>query len=104
MNRNRSKGEGPASSLIGFILAFALTLLAFGLVAAGGDWPRWIVLFGILAAALAQALVHLHYFLHLGLAPESRWKLLTLLFTVWIIILFLAGSIWIMTNLKYRMM
>ena len=88
----------------GFLLALALTLVAFGLALAGGSLPRWVVLSGIFAAALVQILVHLHYFLHLDTSSAARWNVVALVCAVWIILLFAAGTIWIMTNLNSRMM
>ncbi len=58
----------------------------------------------IFAAAIAQILVHLHYFLHLDFSSEARWNLLALIFAVLIMVLFVVGSLWIMHNLNYRMM
>ena len=69
----------------------------------GGAWSRPSALFGILGAAVAQILVHMHYFLHLDTSSTARWNVLALLFTVLIIILFVGGSLWIMFNLNDRM-
>lgn len=88
---------------IGFILSLILTLAAFGSVMTGG-LSRAAVLTTIFSAALLQILVHLHYFLHLDTSSASRWNLLALIFTVMIIVLFVAGSLWIMWHLNYRMM
>jgi cytochrome o ubiquinol oxidase operon protein cyoD len=87
----------------GFVLSLALTALAFWLVM-NGTFPRTAVLFGIVAAAVVQILVHLHYFLHLDTSSEARWNVLAILFALLIMILFVGGSIWIMINLSYRMM
>ncbi|MGC2693493.1 MAG: cytochrome C oxidase subunit IV family protein, partial [Desulfobaccales bacterium] len=59
---------------------------------------------GIVGAGLLQVLVHLHYFLHLDTSSEARWNVLAMVFTLLIMILFVGGSIWIMSNLHYRMM
>jgi cytochrome o ubiquinol oxidase operon protein cyoD len=87
----------------GFVLSLALTAVAFWLVM-NGTFPRTAVLFGIVAAAVEQILVHLHYFLHLDTSSEARWNVLAILFALLIMILFVGGSIWIMINLSYRMM
>ena len=88
---------------IGFILSLILTLAAFGSVMTGA-MSGTAVLTTIFSAALLQILVHLHYFLHLDTSSASRWNLLALIFTVMIIVLFVAGSLWIMWHLNYRMM
>jgi cytochrome o ubiquinol oxidase operon protein cyoD len=87
----------------GFALSLILTAVAFWLVI-NGTFPRRAVLFGIVAAAVMQMLVHLHYFLHLDTSSEARWNVLAILFALLIMILFVGGSIWIMINLSYRMM
>jgi cytochrome o ubiquinol oxidase operon protein cyoD len=58
-----------------------------------GTFPRSAVLFGIVAAAVEQIPVHLHYFLHLDTSSEARWNVLAILF-----------ALVIMINLSYRMM
>jgi cytochrome o ubiquinol oxidase operon protein cyoD len=87
----------------GFILSIILTAVSFALVMSGLLSSRS-ALMGLIAAAVVQMLVHLHYFLHLDTSSAQRWNLLALLFTVMILILFVGGSLWIMYNLHYRMM
>ncbi len=97
-------GQGSLKSYsIGFILSILLTILAFGVVMKSGT-SRSTMLYIIVGAAIAQILVHLHYFLHLNTSSESRWNILALLFTLLIMLLFVAGSLWIMHNLNYRLM
>lgn len=98
-------GEGSFRSYAaGFIFSIILTVMAFALVAQGGGLPRWFLLAGVFAAAILQILVHLHYFLHLDAASAARWNVLALVFTVLIMFLFVAGTLWIMSDLNYRMM
>ena len=87
----------------GFILSIILTVIPFALVMSGA-LPHGATLFGLLAAAVVQILVHLHYFLHLDSSSEARWNMLALLLTVLIMFMFVGGTIWIMINLNYRMM
>jgi cytochrome o ubiquinol oxidase operon protein cyoD len=70
----------------------------------GGALPKWAILAAIYCAAVAQILVHLHYFLHLDASRRERWNVLALIFTVLIAIIFVAGSLWVMSDLDYRMM
>ena len=88
----------------GFILSIILTAIAFGLAMQGGSLSRGVVFVGIFGAATVQILVHLHYFLHLDTSSKARWNVLALVLTVLIMILFVGGSLWIMSNLNYRMM
>jgi cytochrome o ubiquinol oxidase operon protein cyoD len=91
------------SYTIGFILSIVLTAIAFGVVMSG-NLSRSIVMLTIVGAAIAQILVHLHYFLHLNTSSEARLNVLGLVFTILIMLLFVGGSLWIMYNLNYRLM
>jgi cytochrome o ubiquinol oxidase operon protein cyoD len=98
-------GEGSFGSYAaGFVFSIVLTVVAFALVMRGGGLPRWFLLCGIFAAAILQILVHLHCFLHLGAGSAARWNVLALIFTALILFLFVAGTLWIMSDLNYRMM
>jgi cytochrome o ubiquinol oxidase operon protein cyoD len=58
---------------------------------------------GLIVLALAQIGVHLVFFLHLGSGHDSTNNILALAFGVLIVLLVIAGSVWIMTNLSYMM-
>lgn len=88
---------------IGFVLSVVLTVFAFGAVWYG-QLPRSLIVACIAAAALAQILVHLSYFLHLSTAPQQRWNLLAFAVTALIIAIILGGSLWIMYHLHEQMM
>jgi cytochrome o ubiquinol oxidase operon protein cyoD len=108
MNRTPFNNAGASSGSlksygIGFVLSIGLTAISFALVMSG-ILSRPPVLAGLIVAAVVQMLVHLHYFLHLDMSSDQRWNLLTLIFTVMILVLFVGGSLWIMYNLNYRMM
>ena len=61
-------------------------------------------LIGLIATlAMAQFLTQLVCFLHLGRETKPRWKLVVFLFMVMVVLIIVAGSIWIMNNLNYRM-
>ena len=108
MSQSTGNDTGAASGnfrtyVSGFLLSLVLTIISFALVTRGA-LPRSAILFGLSGAAVVQMLVHLHYFLHLDAASAARWNLLALAFTLLIMFIFVGGSIWIMTNLNYRMM
>jgi len=90
------------SYVIGFSLSVILTVIPFALVMTGA-LPYSATIFWIFAAAVAQIIVQLHYFLHLDTSSAMYWNLMSLLFTFFIIFLFVGGSIWIMHSLHYRM-
>lgn len=91
------------SYLTGFVLSLILTAIPFALVMSGA-WSASAALAGIFSAGLAQILVHLHYFLHLDTSSAARWNVVTLIFTLLIMVLFVGGTLWIMSSLNYRMM
>jgi cytochrome o ubiquinol oxidase operon protein cyoD len=66
--------------------------------------PHWAVFVGIYGATIFQILVHLHYFLDFDTWSAARWNVTALVFNLLIIILFVGGTLWIMSNLNYRMM
>jgi cytochrome o ubiquinol oxidase operon protein cyoD len=104
MDRAGMGRAGLKSYVVGFLLSIILTTLAFALVVAGGNLARGLILAGILGAAMLQILVHLHYFLHLDTSSAARWNVLALVCTLIIMILFVGGTLWIMSNLNARMM
>jgi cytochrome o ubiquinol oxidase subunit IV len=89
--------------LTGFVLALVLTAIPFALVMRGA-WSSSATLAVICSAGLVQILVHLHYFLHLDTSSAARWNVLAIIFTLLIMVLFVGGTLWIMSTLNYRMM
>jgi cytochrome o ubiquinol oxidase operon protein cyoD len=94
--------ESLRSYLTGLGLALILTGISFGLVMSG-ILSRWATLLAIFLAAFAQILVHLYYFLHVDTSSEARWNVWALLYTAFIMALFIGGGLWIMYNLHWRM-
>ncbi|MFA4903237.1 MAG: cytochrome o ubiquinol oxidase subunit IV [Desulfobaccales bacterium] len=91
------------SYLTGFVLSLILTAIPFALVMSGTLSPT-ATLSGIFVAGIVQIMVHLHYFLHLDTTSAARWNVLALIFTLLIMVLFVGGTLWIMSSLNYRMM
>jgi cytochrome o ubiquinol oxidase subunit IV len=107
MSPARSNSIGASSGsftpyLTGFVLSIILTAIAFALVATGA-LSHTATVFCLFAAAILQIFVQLHYFLHLDRSSAMYWDVLSLLFTFFIMFLFVGGSIWIMYSLHYRM-
>jgi cytochrome o ubiquinol oxidase operon protein cyoD len=88
--------------LIGIVLALTLTAIPFALVAMG-TLPRGTTLAVILVAAIIQILVHLRFFLHIGLSTP-RENLIALAFAAVLILIMVGGTLWIMFDLYNRMM
>ena len=115
-----------ATYLTGFIFALLLTLLAFGLVIVGkgcslgpidkvldifsyGEvviekMPRHLIIIGVIVLAILQISVHLRYFLHLSFGSPQNWNLLAILFALFIIIIMVGGTLWIMNDLNGHML
>lgn len=87
---------------LGFVLSLVLTIIPFALVMTGA-LPPGATLWCLYAAAVIQIVVHLHYFLHLDRSSGMYWNMLSLLFTFFIMVLFIGGSLWIMYSLHSRM-
>jgi cytochrome o ubiquinol oxidase subunit IV len=89
--------------IIGFALSVILTAIPFWLVM-GKVLPGNLTTVVILAFAAVQMIVHMIYFLHLNAKVEGGWSMLALLFTVALVVIMLAGSIWVMYHLNANMM
>jgi cytochrome o ubiquinol oxidase operon protein cyoD len=63
-----------------------------------------LTVFFIIAFGTVQMVVHMIYFLHLNTKSEGGWVLMSLAFTVMLVIIAIAGSIWIMFHLDSNMM
>jgi cytochrome o ubiquinol oxidase subunit IV len=86
----------------GFALSVALTAIPFALVMQGRA-PRAAMVLGVAGAGLAQAMVHLYFFLHLDASSRARWNILALVFALLVMVLVVGGTLWIMHNLAYPM-
>ena len=87
----------------GFILSVVLTAIPFWLVMAK-VLPPGATRFTILAFAGVQVVVHMVWFLHLNAKVEGGWTMLAFLFTVIVVVIMLAGSIWVMYHMNANMM
>ena len=99
----REPAGGLQGYLLGFGLAILLTVASF--TAAQSDLiygPA--VISALVVLAIAQMGVHLVFFLHLTTGPDNTNNVLALAFGVFIVILVVLGSIWIMSHLNHNMM
>jgi cytochrome o ubiquinol oxidase operon protein cyoD len=90
--------------VIGFLLSVVLTAIPFWLVMGKVLPTPRATAFVILAFAAVQMIVHMIYFLHMNAKVEGGWSLLALTFTVALVVIMLAGSIWVMYHLNTNMM
>lgn len=105
-NQRAGAGEGRLqSNAVGFFLSVLLTTAAFALVIKGqGLLPRGGIIAGMTVAAVIQILVQLRCFLHMDGTSTASWNGMALIFTILIMALFVVGTLWIMTDLNFRMM
>jgi cytochrome o ubiquinol oxidase operon protein cyoD len=90
--------------MIGFVLSVILTAIPFWLVMSGALGSTQLTAFAIMAFAVAQIIVHMIYFLHMNGKSEGGWTMLALVFTIILVVIALAGSLWVMYHLNTNMM
>ena len=88
--------------VIGFVLSIVLTAVPFGLVMAG-TIPAATAVPICLALAVVQIVVHLVYFLHMNRSSSRSWNMAALVFTVVVVAILGAGTIWVMYHLNLNM-
>ena len=66
--------------------------------------PRAIPRRSCWSARFAQILVHMVFFLHLTPKAEGGWMLISTVFTMILVVITLAGSLWIVFHLNRNMM
>ncbi len=92
------------SYTIGFVLAVILTAIPFWLVMSNFFSNSSIAGMVLLGLAAVQVVVHMVYFLHMNTKSEGGWTILALIFTVMVVVIMLAGSLWVMYHLNHNMM
>ena len=95
--------SGLKGYTIGFGLAALLTVVSFGLPAMGLVWEPALP-GALLVFAIAQMGVHLVFFLHMTTGPDNTNNAMALAFGCLIVLLVIAGSLWIMSHLHQNMM
>ncbi|MFC3124271.1 cytochrome o ubiquinol oxidase subunit IV [Pseudoroseomonas globiformis] len=88
----------------GFLLAALLTAIPFWLVMGDVLGSKTATAGLVLAFAVVQIVVHMVYFLHMNSRAEGGWTILALIFTVIILVIVMAGSLWVMHNMNANMM
>lgn len=92
------------SYLTGFVLSVVLTAIPFWLVmskAFANSKAAGIVLLGL---AAVQVVVHMIYFLHMNSKAEGGWTMISTIFTLLVVTIMLAGSLWVMYHMNHNMM
>lgn len=92
------------SYVVGFLLSVVLTVVPFWLVMSDATNNIALALTVIFVLGGIQILVHVHYFLHVTIKVEQGWQAMSLMFTAMLLVIILAGSIWVMLHLEDNMM
>ena len=95
--------EGVRNYLVGLGLATLLTVVSFFISGTTLVWGPSIPV-ALVVLAIAQMGVHLVFFLHITSGPDNVNNVMALAFGVLIVLLLLAGSLWIMAHLNQNMM
>jgi cytochrome o ubiquinol oxidase operon protein cyoD len=93
---------------VGFFFSIILTLIAFLLVylhinSDHAMFSHQFLTVAIFDLAVVQLIVQAVFFLHLNTHSSARWNMIVFLFTGLVVFTVVAGSLWIMQNLNYRM-
>jgi cytochrome o ubiquinol oxidase subunit IV len=95
--------EGVKGYLVGLGLATLLTVVSFFVSGTTLVWPPSIPV-ALVVLAVAQMGVHLVFFIHITSGPDNVNNVMALAFGVLIVLLFMAGSLWIMAHMNHNMM
>jgi cytochrome o ubiquinol oxidase operon protein cyoD len=90
--------------MTGFVLSIILTAIPFWLVMGDVLASKQLTAMLVMAIGAVQIVVHMVYFLHMSPRSEGGWTLMALIFTLIIVGIALAGSLWVMHHLNANMM
>ncbi len=94
--------RGAGIYLIGLGLAVLLTFTSFFIADTTLVWKPSIPV-ALAVLAIAQMGVHLVFFIHITTGPDNTNNVMALAFGVLIVLLLIAGSLWVMANLNHNM-
>lgn len=104
MNHKAEKGMKTARAyIVGYVLSLLLTLAAF-YEASVVHHSAHSVVATLIILAIVQLFVQVTCFLRLNASKDGRWHLMPFLFTIFIVLVIVFGSLWIMWNLNMNMM
>ena len=90
--------------MTGFILSVILTAIPFWLVMGGLLDSKLLTAVLVMGIGVVQIVVHMVYFLHMNPRSEGGWTMMALIFTLIIVGIAIAGSLWVMHHLNTNMM
>jgi cytochrome o ubiquinol oxidase operon protein cyoD len=90
--------------LVGFGVSALLTILAFWIVMSGVIPRAGLASAAVVTLAVIQILVQTGAFLHVNSRAQGGWTLIAYVFTAVLLLITIAGSVWIMYHLNVNMM
>ena len=100
---NHATHGSVKSYVVGMVLSLALTFASFGVVMMHVV-PKSFGLTAVVVLCVAQLVVQLKYFLHLGSAADQRSNTAIFGCTAILIVIIVAGSLWVIHNANVNMM
>ncbi len=93
------------SYFVGFFISIILTLASYYIVTEKffGTCNTYIAITGL---AVVQLLIQIIYFLHInseGSDGKPRWNLISMIFSIAMVFIVVAGSAWVMYNMNANM-
>jgi cytochrome o ubiquinol oxidase operon protein cyoD len=89
--------------VMGFGISILLTLASYFIVT-HQLVKESAITWALIGFGSLQAILQLVFFLHLGSESKPKWKLLIFTFMLFVVVILVAGSLWVMTDLNSRMM
>ena len=89
---------------VGFVLSVILTVIPFALVMGKVFETATSAALWVLGIGAVQMVVQMVYFLHMNRKSQGGWIMLALIFTVIILAIAIAGSLWVMFHLNENLM
>jgi cytochrome o ubiquinol oxidase operon protein cyoD len=100
--------DAPHGSLydyvVGFVLSVILTAIPFWLVMGKVISDKTLLSLVLLGIGAIQIVVHMVYFLHMSPKSQGGWNMMALIFTLVLVVITMAGSMWVMFHLHSNMM
>ena len=90
--------------LTGFVVAAVLTAAAFWIVMTGAIASAAVAGAVVVGLAIVQIIVQTSAFLHVNSRVQGGWTLVAYVFTAVLLVITIAGSLWIMNHLNTNMM
>ena len=101
---NEATQDARRGYVRGFLLSVVLTAVPFWLVMGNVTGNSSVTALVIMGLAAAQMIVHVVFFLHVNRKSEGGWTAVSLIFTLILLVIALAGSSWVMHHLDSNMM